>query len=408
MPAPATEISPSKFPGQMAKRMPEDSPPQQRSLAETALLGGGALLITASVLHLLLWSQNYRDVDPIGPILVLMGIIGILLAVAVIRFGTLGLALAGALYLAVTTALLLLTSRLELLGFEEGSPAPFTGRSIIVPIIGMALLGGLAWLISPPQRKPKAAKGDSDAAAGGAEPSTLIPEPDDGIERLRWPADRGQRMQLVSEAPPEPEPVIAEEIEPEPEPVMSEEIVPEAQPLEEPLTARDIILGQEPVEEPAGVREVGIEPELVEEVQAVPEPAAAEVEIEPQPAVDHEEEIEPPHEPTEELVAVMEPVPDSIPEPQRGMLVREHEILEMVTRARGADDPGTLNIRENIAGYYLAAGDVWRAADMQEAIAADSARILGAGHPHTTTAEGKARQYRKMAKKKRRPKVPVG
>jgi hypothetical protein len=73
----------------------------------------------------------------------------------------------------------------------------------------------------------------------------------------------------------------------------------------------------------------------------------------------------------------------------------------------GPDDPGTLTIRGNIAGHYLAAGDVWRAADLQEAVAADSVRILGADHPHTLTAQGKAAQWRKLAKKKRKPKVPV-
>jgi len=257
----------------------------------------------------------------------------------------------------------------------------------------MALLGGLAWLISPAQRKPKAAKGSADSAAERAlEPSTLIPSPDDGIERLRWPAEREQRMQLVSELPPEPEPVT--------------EIVPELEPAAEPVM--EIVLEPEPAAEPVLMPEGGSKPELVEADEVVHEPASAEVEPEPEPAMELEEEMEPPHEPTEELAAVLEPVPDSIPEPQRSMLIREHEILEMVTRARGADDPGTLNIRGNIAGYYLAAGDVWRAADMQEAVAADSARILGADHPHTMTAQVKARQWRKMAKKKRKPKVPVG
>lgn len=328
--------------------------------------------------------------------MVVMGVLGILLAVAVIRLGTLGLALAGALYLAVTTALLLLASRLELLGFEEGSPAPFTARSILVPIVGMALLGGLAWLISPPQRKPKAARTAADSAADRAlEPSTLVPRPDDGIERLKWPAEREKRMQLVSELPPEPEP--ATELQ----------IVPELEPMEAPVVAEEVVKEPEPIEEPVMVREVGIEPELGEAEDTVPEPATAEIEVEPEPAVEAEE-VEPPHEPTEELAAIVDPVPESIPEPQRSMLIREHEILEMVTRARGADDPGTLNIRGNIAGYYLAVGDVWKAADMQEAVAADCARIMGADHPHTMTAQVKARQFRKMAKKKRRPKVPVG
>ena len=50
-------------PNPMAKRIPPDTPPQQRLLAEVALIGGGAMLITSSVIHLLLWSDTYRAVS---------------------------------------------------------------------------------------------------------------------------------------------------------------------------------------------------------------------------------------------------------------------------------------------------------------------------------------------------------
>ncbi|CAN5900278.1 hypothetical protein BH23ACT12_BH23ACT12_12630 [soil metagenome] len=370
MQEPATEISPPGSPNLFGKRMAPDSP--KRPLAEVALMGGGALLITSSVIQLLLWSQSYRDIEPIGPLLVLLGIVGIILALVVVRFGNLGLALAGAIYLTATTVLLLLVTTLELLGYQDGLATPFSGGSIIVPLMGVVLLAGTAWLISPPQRKPRRVRSPKSAAAADGpkteeqalQATTLIPGANfDGVERIRWPAER-PHMQLAT--------------------------APQA-PVEETPTE------EEPVAEP----EASSEPEAAES-QVIPEPATVEVEAEP--VMEQEPVMQ---ESTEELAAVPEVVPDSIPEPMRSMLIREQEILERLSRALGPDDPGTLTIRGNIAAYYLSAGDVNRAAELQEAVAADSARILGDAHPHTLTAQGKAVQWRKLAKKRRKPKAPA-
>lgn len=372
MSAPAPAAAPSsdapKSTNFFARRVPADSPPPRRLMTELAVLGGAALLITSSIISLLLWSESYRDIDPIGIILLMQGIIGILLALMIVRFGTLGLVLAGAIFLALTTALLLLASGLELFGYQDGLPVLFTGRSIIVPIVGLALLAAAAWLISPPPRKPKAKKPEAadDAIQRALEPSTLIPVRDeDGIERMHWPAQRPRRMQLISELP-EPE-------------------------LEAPAL-------------PEPVLETAPEPEVVQ--AAEPEPAVAAAVLEPEAPAVPEEEIAPPEEPTVQLAAEPDAIPDSVHEPLRSMLIREQQILASLNQALGPDDPATLTIRGNIAAYYLSAGEVGRAADLQEGIAADSARILGAAHPHTVTAAGKAVQWRKLARK-RRKKVAV-
>ncbi len=352
------------------RRVPKDSPPPRRLTAEFALLGGAALLITSSVINLLQWSESYREIDPIGMILVLQGIVGILLALLVVRLGTLGLALAGAIYLALTTALVLLASGLELFGYQDGLPVLFTARSIIVPIVGLALLATAAWLISPPQRKPrpKMPEAADDANQGALEPSTLIPGPDeDGIERMRWPAQRPHRMQLISDLEPEPE-------------------APAPQ-------------------EPATEAEMAAEPEIIHEAE--PEPVVAEAELQAKTPEVPGEEMAPLEEPTVQLAGELDAIPDSVHEPLRSMLVREQQILDSLNHALGPDDPATLTIRGNIAAYYLSAGEVGRAADLQEGIAADCTRILGAAHPHTVTAAGKAVQWRKLARKRRKQKVSV-
>jgi hypothetical protein len=231
---------------------------------------------------------------------------------------------------------------------------------------------------------------------------------------------------LVGEIVPEPEvaePVLVGEIVPEPEvAVLVGEIVPESEVAEpvlvgeivpEPEVAEPVLVGEivpEPeVAEPALVDEVAPERVTVEPAEeALPEPAMAGVELKAEPTKEAGEAMPPPPEPTVELAAQPESVPEWIPEPLRSTLLREQEILDRLNRAKGPDDPGTLIVRNNIAAHYLAAGDVPRAALLQEGIAADSVRILGATHPHTVTAQKKSAEWRKLAKKRRnRPKVPA-
>ncbi|WP_214414688.1 tetratricopeptide repeat protein [Sphaerisporangium fuscum] len=54
-------------------------------------------------------------------------------------------------------------------------------------------------------------------------------------------------------------------------------------------------------------------------------------------------------------------------------------------RVLGADHPGTLISRHNLAGAYESAGDLGRALPLYEATLADCERVLGAEHPDTLT-----------------------
>lgn len=368
MQLPATELTPSGSPNPLANRMASDSP--RHPLAEVALVGGGALLVTSSVIQLLLWAVSYRDTGPIGQILLLMGIAGIMLALMIVRFGTLGLTLAGAFYLAATTVLLLLITNLEVLGYQDGLATPFSGGSILVPLMGVVLLAGTAWLISHPQRKPGPLRSPERAAGEEGTAQEQTPETAvtgasfDNVERVRWPAERPQMPLSTAPAPPFEKTLVDQTPAPEAPAVDQTRALSEVPAAEAPAAEFPAPVVAEPAAEP----------------QTPAEPATAELAMNAEPAVER----------TAELAAVPEVVPHSIPEPVRSRLIREQQILDGLSRALGPDDPGTLTIRGNIAAHYLSAGDVSRAAELQEAVAADSARILGDAHPHTLTAQGKA------------------
>jgi Tetratricopeptide repeat len=55
-------------------------------------------------------------------------------------------------------------------------------------------------------------------------------------------------------------------------------------------------------------------------------------------------------------------------------------------RLLGADHPDTMNLRNNLAGAYMDAGDLGRAIPLLEQTLADSERVLGADHPDTLAA----------------------
>jgi hypothetical protein len=71
-------------------------PPDQ---ATTILcLTGGLLLIVSAIIHLHLWSIGYRNIPTIGPLFLLQGVAGIMLAMAVVTTRRALVALAGALF----------------------------------------------------------------------------------------------------------------------------------------------------------------------------------------------------------------------------------------------------------------------------------------------------------------------
>src|ERR1700730_18934443 len=61
-----------------------------------ALTGTGAgFLVWSAVIHLMLWSDGYKDISVIGPLFLVQGIASIVLAVAIVAFRWLALIVAG-------------------------------------------------------------------------------------------------------------------------------------------------------------------------------------------------------------------------------------------------------------------------------------------------------------------------
>jgi len=433
-PAPETTSRPlPPKPAASALGSASTSPPAL--LLKLATIGGAALLLVSGVIHLVRVSVGPPGMGWLGPLLILLGILGSLLAAGIVRFGHPGAVLTGALYLALTTALLVLGGEIGLAGYEQSLPAPYAQLAFPVQVGGFALLAAAAWLMLAPSSggRSKGARG-STAADGESEepvmePASLSPLDLRNAQMIRWPADRPHRVMVGAEPArtkkPAAEPLSGPVVWPAPAaPAAGPSVAGPAVALPEPETVlQPTGTGPEPQggAEPAGRSPEPAEPEQETDYEATSEIDVASEQIEAGATAsgavaelaEEPEQLEEPHQVEEadqvpaELELLQDPVPESFPEPVRSLLVREREILNSLIRARGIDDPSVLNSRGNIAYYYFSAGDVRRAYGLQEGIAADSARILGDDHPHTVTARSKLGQWRKLAKKSRRVKASV-
>jgi len=103
-------------------------------------VAGAALLVWSSVIHLMLWSDGYRDIPTIGPLFIIQGIAGIVIAVALAIFRVLALIAAGAVTLAATAIGLLVSVHMALFGFQESLAVPYARSSLVVEFAGAALL----------------------------------------------------------------------------------------------------------------------------------------------------------------------------------------------------------------------------------------------------------------------------
>lgn len=110
-------------------------------------VGDAALLLATAAIHLLLWSDGYRDVVWIGPLFLLNAIGAAVLALAVLAAPARRLPLvcaAGALLELGTLGGLLLSTTVGFLGFVETWAAPWAVTSAVVEGAGVLLLGGSA------------------------------------------------------------------------------------------------------------------------------------------------------------------------------------------------------------------------------------------------------------------------
>ena len=101
--------------------------------AVLALAGiGAAFLVWSAVIHLMLWSDGYKDISVIGPLFLVQAIACIILALAIVAFRWLALLAAGAVAGVATAVGLLLSVYVGLFGYTESLTVPYATLSLAV------------------------------------------------------------------------------------------------------------------------------------------------------------------------------------------------------------------------------------------------------------------------------------
>jgi hypothetical protein len=117
------------------------------SLVCTVLcLVGAVLLVVSSVIHIHLWSTGYRHIPTIGPLFILQGVVGIVLALVVGVARRAGAALVGALFAASTIGGLLISVEVGLFGFKDSLSAPDATLSLAVESAALVVLAAAVLL----------------------------------------------------------------------------------------------------------------------------------------------------------------------------------------------------------------------------------------------------------------------
>jgi hypothetical protein len=116
--------------------------PLARVLVTLVIAAGAVCVLGSGVIHLYLWGKQYgyRDVPTIGPLFLLQGIVGPVLALAMVIFRRALLLAAGAMLLAGTAAGLLVSSAFGLFGFQESLAVPYATSSLVIEFTGAAVL----------------------------------------------------------------------------------------------------------------------------------------------------------------------------------------------------------------------------------------------------------------------------
>jgi hypothetical protein len=105
---------------------------------------GAGLLVWVAAIHLHLWSEGYRYIPTVGPLFLADAIGGFALAAALLVWPRLLTGLLGTGYMLSTLGGLIISINLGLLGFQESTTAPFVVESIVLEILGAAVLA--AWV----------------------------------------------------------------------------------------------------------------------------------------------------------------------------------------------------------------------------------------------------------------------
>lgn len=93
---------------------------------------GAGFLVWSGVIHLILWSDGYKDISVIGPLFLVQGIASIVIGAAIVAFRWLALLAAGAVAGVATAVGLLLSVDVGLFGFTESLSVPYAELSLAV------------------------------------------------------------------------------------------------------------------------------------------------------------------------------------------------------------------------------------------------------------------------------------
>src|ERR1700761_9097851 len=116
-----------------------------------ALTGTGAgFLVWSAVIHLMLWSDGYKDISVIGPLFLVQAIAGIVIAVAMVALRWLALLAVGAVTGVATAVGLLLSVNVGLFGFTESLAVPYAELSLAVEFTAALVLLVAAALLALP------------------------------------------------------------------------------------------------------------------------------------------------------------------------------------------------------------------------------------------------------------------
>ena len=112
----------------------------RRGAITLGLVLGSALLASSGAIHLQLWAMGYRTIPTIGPLFLVQGIAGVLLAPLLLLWRRLLVVVAGAGFLVATIGGLLASVNFGLFGFMDTLAAPYAGLSLVLESVGAVIL----------------------------------------------------------------------------------------------------------------------------------------------------------------------------------------------------------------------------------------------------------------------------
>ncbi|MBF6557442.1 MAG: hypothetical protein IVW52_15020 [Acidimicrobiales bacterium] len=115
----------------------------RRAMVTIAMVIGAALVAATSAIHLHLWATGYRAIPTIGPLFLVQGVVGAILAVVLAASRRLFAVVAAAGFMVATIGGLLLSVYVGLFGFMDSLAAPFAGLSLAGESVGALMLAAV-------------------------------------------------------------------------------------------------------------------------------------------------------------------------------------------------------------------------------------------------------------------------